>query len=226
MQGTRIVIDGLWRCLCPSVDTFAVSQLNSSVRRGSIRPSLPPTRRRLSGLSRSSLSRSIHGKANVKLQCQGYGTAAEGCETEGCTTLSAVPKSTPSHASFDDVPVTELHDALRHTGTKGDAYKSISDLVEYLIKFRGEKPSLLHYDALVRANADVSKGSADGVASLLREVKEENIKPDSNLYHSALQVYSMAQISPTLNKLRLLIQFCRLLRPTLTICFVMKSCEK
>ena len=107
-------------------------------------------------------------------------------------TSSADPKPSPPYASLDEVPITELHDTLRNIGPKDGAYKSIADLVDYMITSRGEKPSLPLYDALIRANADASYGSADAVANLLREVKEEKIVPDSNLYHSALQVRSMA----------------------------------
>jgi hypothetical protein len=64
--------------------------------------------------------------------------------------------------------------------------------VDYLITSRREKPSLPLYNALIRANADASHGSADAVANLLREVKDENIVPDSNLYHSTLQVRYIA----------------------------------
>lgn len=188
MQLTRIVIDGLWRCICPSIDLFAFPQSNPSLQRSSIRQALRTTKRALSRPSRSLLSHPIHGKANVKLQGRSYGTVAETSGRTSSTTLSAVPKPTPSNSTLDDVPVAELHDTLRNIDAKNGAYRSISDLVGYLIKSRGEIPSLLHYDALIRANADASKGSAEAVANLLREVKEENIIPDSSLYHNALRV--------------------------------------
>jgi hypothetical protein len=192
MQVTRIVIDGLWRCLCPSIDSCLVSPINSSLRRSSIRPTVRPTEWALSQPSKSSFSRSVHGKASTKLEEQGYGPAVQAYGREKSTISSAFPKASPSYGSLDNVPPAELYDALRNIGTKDGTYESIIDIVEYLIKSRGETPSLLHYDALIRANVDASKGSADAVANLLREVKEENILPDSNLYHNALQVCCMA----------------------------------
>jgi hypothetical protein len=94
----------------------------------------------------------------------------------------------PPYNSLDDVPIAQLHETLRNIRTENGAYNRIVELVTYLIKNRGEKPSLLHYDALIRANADAGRGSADIVAHLLREMKQEGIVPDSGLYHSTLQV--------------------------------------
>jgi hypothetical protein len=60
--------------------------------------------------------------------------------------------------------------------------------VEYLITVRGEKPALIHYDSLIRANADAENGSAEVVKDLLTEMKQEGIGADSALYHGVLQV--------------------------------------
>ena len=60
--------------------------------------------------------------------------------------------------------------------------------MEHLIKVRGEKPALLHYDALIRANADAENGSVAVVRELLKEMKVEGVGADSGLYHGVLQV--------------------------------------
>jgi hypothetical protein len=192
MLVTRIAIDGLWRCLCPSMDAIALSQLSPPLRGASIRPCLRTTKRVVSRPSRSFLSRSPHSKTEINLEERGDAITTAIDNITPSKTSSADPKPSPPYASLDEVPITELHDTLRNIGTKDGAYKSIADLVEYMITSRREKPSLPLYDALIRANADASHGSADAVAKLLREVKEEQIVPDSNLYHSALQVCSMA----------------------------------
>lgn len=64
------------------------------------------------------------------------------------------------------------------------------ELVDYMIRIRGEKPALIHYDALVRANAHAMPGSAAAVRTLLAEMKELGIAADSGVYHAALQVCS------------------------------------
>jgi hypothetical protein len=89
---------------------------------------------------------------------------------------------------LDEVPILELHEALRQLRASKSPYGEIADMVEYLVRVRGEKPSLLHYDALIFANADPERGSAEVVAQLLMEMKKEGIVPDSGLYHSALHV--------------------------------------
>ena len=183
MQVTRIAIDGLWHCLCPSFDAIAAYQLIGPLRQASTRPRLNTNKRS----SRSVLSRSINSRTKVRLEERDDATLTVR-RIKPSKTPSAITKSSPLYASLDDVPLKELYDTIRNIGTKDGAYKSITDLVNYLITSRREKPSLPLYDALIRANADASHGSADAVANLLREVKDENIVPDSNLYHSALQV--------------------------------------
>jgi hypothetical protein len=183
MQVTRIAIDGLWRCLCPSFDAIAAYQLIGPLRQASIRPRLNTNKRS----SRSVLSRSINNRTEVRLEEQDD-AALTVRRIKPSKTPSAITKSSPLYASLDDVPLKELYDTIRNIGTKDGAYKSVTDLVNYLVTSRREKPSLPLYDALIRANADASHGSADAVANLLREVKDENIVQDSNLYHSALQV--------------------------------------
>ncbi|RAL62362.1 hypothetical protein DID88_004928 [Monilinia fructigena] len=42
---------------------------------------------------------------------------------------------------------------------------------DYLVKVRQEKPALVHYDALIAANADAENGSAEVVRTLLEEMK-------------------------------------------------------
>jgi pentatricopeptide repeat protein len=80
------------------------------------------------------------------------------------------------------------HDKLRSLRAKEGAFEDIISLVEWLITVAGEEPSLIHYEALIRANADAANGSVDVVKSLLKEMKEEGIGPDSQLYHAVLQV--------------------------------------
>jgi pentatricopeptide repeat protein len=89
------------------------------------------------------------------------------------------------------VPIVYLHERLRQITSEEGAYQRIANLVEYLIKDRGEKPTLIHYDALIRANADAENGSAEVVELLLKEMKEEGIGADSALYHAVLQVLAI-----------------------------------
>lgn len=89
---------------------------------------------------------------------------------------------------WDRDEIDVLHDRLRSYRTQEGNYGRVVGLVEYLIKNRGEKPALIHYDSLIRANADAENGSAECVRTLLVEMKEEGIRGDSGLYHGVLQV--------------------------------------
>jgi hypothetical protein len=190
MPGTRIAIDGLWRCLCPSFDAFAFSQLKAPLRRGASRPSIGSKNPTLLRRARDVSSYSSTDVAKIQPQHQ-YKEQPRVHIQESrnpSTTWNSVRAPAPPYNSLDDVPIAQLHETLRNIRTENGAYNRIVELVTYLIKNRGEKPSLLHYDALIRANADAGRGSADIVAHLLREMNQEGIVPDSGLYHSALQV--------------------------------------
>lgn len=90
--------------------------------------------------------------------------------------------------TWDRDEIDVLHDRLRSYRTQEGNYGRVVGLVEYLVKSRGEKPALIHYDSLIRANADAENGSAECVRALLEEMKKEEIRGDSGLYHGALQV--------------------------------------
>lgn len=87
-----------------------------------------------------------------------------------------------------DRETARLHSKLRVFRSEENAYHKVTELVEYLICGRGEKPALIHYESLIRANADAEHGSADVVKKLLAEMKQEGIAADSGLYHGVLQV--------------------------------------
>lgn len=96
-----------------------------------------------------------------------------------------------SHPEFDGVDLSLLHHKLQSLTKTKDSYVQIGELVTYLIRNRGEQPSLVHYDALIRANADADLGSADVVRFLLQEMKDLGIGADSGLYHGVLQVLTI-----------------------------------
>ncbi|KUJ17029.1 uncharacterized protein LY89DRAFT_585556 [Mollisia scopiformis] len=98
----------------------------------------------------------------------------------------------PKHRTdFDDIPLVHLHDQLAKLIKTKDGYFRICELVTYLLEDRGEKPSLVHYDALIRANAVAEYGGADVVKHLLQEMKELGIGADNGLYHGVLQVLAI-----------------------------------
>jgi len=72
--------------------------------------------------------------------------------------------------------------------TTPNNYFKIARLVQFLIEYRGEQPSVEHYDALIRANSDAEYGSVEVARRLLQEMQREGVQPNSSVYHSILQV--------------------------------------
>ena len=263
MPVTRIPIDGLWRCLCPSIDAIAVScyttstfpATNPSIRRptgskrltrrnfhSSIRvqrqppedapprwgrpidakkgfrwgrnpfftsesqweiPSQPPQESLQDDLALSEAldadnadriinagaeeSQLIVRKVNAELVPPQPRRMVLDLYAPPVRKVSVVREPIPPPA-MEHVPIAHIHDRLRRIRTEEGAFEKITELVQSLITVKEEKLALIHYDALIRANADAENGSVDAVKLLLNEMKEEGIGADSGLYHAVLQV--------------------------------------
>ncbi|OBT66155.1 hypothetical protein VE03_05073 [Pseudogymnoascus sp. 23342-1-I1] len=97
----------------------------------------------------------------------------------------------PPAENWGALSIIELHDILRTVRDESGSYQKTIDLVQYLIRDRGERPNVRHFDALIRANADAERGSAEEVEGLLKEMDEQGIIGDSGLYHSVLMTLAV-----------------------------------
>lgn len=168
----RVPLDGLSRCLCPLLDSTILSS-HRRIRRPILSARRPHINIQATAASRLCQRRGYNGQ-----------TAAYKAATKN--TASFTPNEDPE---LTDLPIEQLHDRLRWSPHEAeDAYKKTTSLVHYLITERGEKPSLIHYNALISINADAQLGSAAVVEELLAEMKEQQINADSGLYHNVLQV--------------------------------------
>ncbi|KAH8659178.1 hypothetical protein BGZ60DRAFT_382317 [Tricladium varicosporioides] len=189
MPPIRIPIDGLWRCLCPSVESIA-----SLTSARCMRPRQNSTFR----------SRRVNGTFDI-LRSQAFHTSRRRRE-ETPTTEVSNGHTTNDNASIiryergsprkNDHPLDvasthQIHDRLWQLKTAPDSFDAIVEAVRYLIMVRGEKPAITHYDALIRANCDAKKGSVVAVKRLLEDMREANIGPNSELYHAVLQVLAI-----------------------------------
>ncbi|KAJ5052330.1 uncharacterized protein L3040_002082 [Drepanopeziza brunnea f. sp. 'multigermtubi'] len=93
--------------------------------------------------------------------------------------------------ALDHLSILQIHDLLRNVRAEKKSYERVVSIVEYLILDRGEKPALIHYDSLIRANASCTRGSAGSVRMLMEEMKAYGIIADSGLYHGALQALAI-----------------------------------
>ncbi|ESZ90488.1 hypothetical protein SBOR_9118 [Sclerotinia borealis F-4128] len=181
MTATRIPIDGLWRCLCPSINTFIFAR--------------PVT---FNQLPRKVLNRPLvkNKKLPTCLKRPFHTTTAHSLPV---LNGQYVPRSRhhkpkihgPKPINLGKLNNEEIHDRLRQLKTEEGAYSQVAEVVEYLVKVRQEKPALIHYDALIAANADAEHGSAEVVRTLLEEMKGLRIGGDSGLYHTVLQVLAI-----------------------------------
>jgi len=85
--------------------------------------------------------------------------------------------------------IGEINESLKSAPAGNEnPFEITSFRVDYLISQRLEKPSLIHYNALVRINAYARLGSAAVVEELMEDMKEHGIQPNSEFYHNVLQV--------------------------------------
>lgn len=166
----RIVIDGLWRCLCPSIDAALSAKY------------LPATRIHANDLQRR--SRWLH-------QTRAAHTDAD--------SQRPIPNPTRSYSSTDVYYVSKLRhlstkalyevlQKLRGQHVHDDQPIRIKRVVRYLIEDRGEKPNIFLYEALVVANWDSKIGSADELVRIWNEMRAASIPPSQRFLHAALKV--------------------------------------
>ncbi|KZF23322.1 hypothetical protein L228DRAFT_282057 [Xylona heveae TC161] len=186
MPVTKIAIDGLWHCLCPSIE--AAGALRSSfgrvpsrralLRRSSSIPfprNAPHTQRRL-------FSRTIRNPEQASASSTFNVSSYEQNSVDQSTVLSGESLASES--------TEHLYEVLRSAAAQGQ-YERVLELVNYLVKHRHEEPNLRLYSALLLANVDPNHGIATRITAILDEMSRERIGADSGFYHAALKVLSI-----------------------------------
>lgn len=222
MPGDRIAVDGLWRCLCPSIDIVSLSKPFNLWHIPRARPA--PALAHRSALSRSPQQqcqrqcRRQHGQAaplpdhTARLHRASGGTRV--------AYLRRLSKRNPwipgtvfhgldsFSAKLDSIPTRTLYAALNELQGADKTYIPLTRLVEYLVKERGERPNATLYESLIRANVDKHYGSAKAAAQLLKEAQSHNIPTTLEMCQSLLDVRHPARVCYLPSAARL-IQVCR-----------------
>ncbi|KAK2771080.1 pentatricopeptide repeat protein [Colletotrichum kahawae] len=194
MSGSRIVFDGLWRCLCPSVDAYAAATLLSSP--AIVRPS-PATRPRLP----STLTTRPRA---VRTQCRRYGggvvhhAASTQKELEDARSrLVPVKDEPPARQRQRDpsqpdpmealraAPEAAVYEALEVLRGQPKSFEKVATIITHLVTDRNAELSPALYEHLVVAMADV-QGSAAMLAQLFAEMRELHLAPSPAIHHAAL----------------------------------------
>ncbi|TRX96550.1 hypothetical protein FHL15_002452 [Xylaria flabelliformis] len=197
MPGDRIVVDGLWRCLCPSIDVVSLFKPCNQWQ-------IPRAR------STSLSGRSIPSK-HTRQQCRRQYTQVasvpekkarqnEDFEKSRVDYLKRLAKRSPwipgavlrdldsFNTKLDKIPTRTIYAALKELQNAEDTFFSITRLVEYLVKERGEGPNAALYESLIKANINKQYGSAKVAAQLLKEVQSRNIPTTPEIYQALLEV--------------------------------------
>ncbi|KAI4867811.1 hypothetical protein F4820DRAFT_456692 [Hypoxylon rubiginosum] len=197
MPGGRIIIDDLWRCLCPSVDIASVSRL--------IGPSRSPRQRLNPPFGHNPRA---HGRQDRREYRRVATTTSadqirpdrDEIERSRIEYLKRLAKRSPwipgalfegidSFATkLDRIPTKTIYAALKQLPRAQGTYHSVVKLVEYLVKERKERPNAILYESLIRANVDKNHGSAEVASQLLKEIEKTGIPVTPQIYQALLEV--------------------------------------
>ncbi|KAL0933299.1 pentatricopeptide repeat protein [Colletotrichum truncatum] len=196
MSGSRMVFDGLWRCLCPSVDAHVASRLLSS-------PALPrpkrPTKQHFSHVDtrhhvlRTQCRRYGGGPASSAIPSSenGHGIGGNLTPRDGLAEAdrrynepSADIEPDPS-AALRVAPVSAIYEALEVLRGQQRSFKKVARILTHLVTARDIELTPVLYEHLATAMADV-QGSAAMLAQLFAEMRQLQLTPSPAICHAAL----------------------------------------
>jgi hypothetical protein len=166
---TSYIFDGLWRCLCPSIDAVLLAKAASGSFR---RPSRPPAVRRFH------TSRRTHGHHHPQNVALPPTTVDD---------LIKLGGNDPNHRTLHDAPTETIYEALTELRRRQSQQNKIKLLVRHLVEVRDEQPNVSLYDALVTTSWDTG-GSAVILDAVMKDMKKSGITPTVGFYHTALRV--------------------------------------
>jgi hypothetical protein len=207
MPGERIVLDGLWRCLCPSVDS---ARLVKALQTPVFRQRLPPIHRSIAKLHAphqqyvrtygTLLRRRSGAMTNETRYKKRVAENTDRVSQDRARYINRLWKRNPGlplslfggQGSFDKAlqsfDTRAIIDILREFVAIEGQYHAICKLVQYLVVNRQQKPDAFLYECLIKANVDPRYGSARVVANLLKEMESHGCLPTSAIYHGVLDV--------------------------------------
>lgn len=200
MSGTRITLDGLWNCLCPSVDAASLLKICSGptvFRPRTYLPRLLPLPSRPECQARpfhyTSRRPTKSDDRQLAFTKYAYGRVREGQGEDKSITVKDLLRNDGLRTNgglsskLHGAPTTVIYETLRALQGKSGQRHKIRAIVEYLVKSREEKPNAFLYEALIASNWDVA-GSAAEVKDLMDEMRSLGIAGTASLYHAALRV--------------------------------------
>lgn len=211
MSGARITIDGLWRCLCPSIDAVTFTRAVSTPH--PYRPRLSPHRNRrtrpLHTTPRRLQDRLVQPNEKAtkdplpSAEWETWEDLAHSSQKEKPAATAPPPSSAKTvdpenvrrilkvkdaHDVPADVTNEEILEALRFTrDLQRPNWRTLTTILVRHLLAKGVPPNTFIYETLLLAHAH-PEGSAKVVDSLLSEMRENKIPWSSTTYHNALRV--------------------------------------
>ncbi|KAI0409574.1 hypothetical protein F4802DRAFT_604272 [Xylaria palmicola] len=200
MPGDRIVVDGLWRCLCPSIDLVSLSKPFDLWRSPRGQPRLRLAHRSRSEYPHQPCRRPYGHAALLGHRAQPAIQPNDEAEKSRVDYLKRLARRSPwvpgaffqgldsFNAKLDKMPTRTIYAALKELQDVEKTYFPITRLVEYLVKERGERPNAVLYESLIKANTDKQHGSAKAAAQILQEIQSHHIVTTPEIYWALLEV--------------------------------------
>jgi hypothetical protein len=200
---SKLAIDELWACLCPSWNATALLRGPARIPRARNIPrclNAPPTRRAYStegqfedrGLNTRRLeARSRHFDAVYNPSNRDPAKIyRESIPVWKPAQQQQQDKFQEPEVDLSTVSTNSLYNRLRVAAAQGEYYKT-RQLVEFLVRERREKPSVEHYNALILSNVSADPGTAWRVHDLLAEMQQAGLQLDAATCHAVLKVLAV-----------------------------------
>ncbi|KAK3487716.1 uncharacterized protein B0T23DRAFT_212797 [Neurospora hispaniola] len=203
MPPPRQVIDGLWRCLCPSVDATLLAKAPTLSSTSAIRSRSRVSRK--DGLHRHrgarSLSQQSHGyRANIDSFVSPdlyiepkWPQSQQKSETVADATVTAteiIQATNDLTEVLKEASTPVIYEALRELRNHHGQHGKIRPIIQFLLNNRKEKPNPFIYESLVVANWDIT-GSADELGFIFDSMVAAGVEPSIGVLQSALKALAV-----------------------------------
>jgi hypothetical protein len=196
MPQRRLILDGLWYCLCPSFNLATLRRPgvslikgNRDLQSGRLPIRTPLSRRCYSSSRPASAGKGSTGKETAPDNASSTVAPAEQRNTQPGPSKTAHPNhfiGVPENLAGQSTAI--LESKLKELSPRGPKIHSTMQILHTLVRMRHVRPGVRHYRALILANADPERGSPDVLRGLLTEMEQNGIPADSGTLHAALQV--------------------------------------
>lgn len=202
MAGTQWILDGLWKCLCPSFERLARRQAAQSFP---IKRCTAPPRRHTPSVARFHQLLSVQPsrpeeadlrQASLKEQddkmCQAEPPRKRAVHAS--VTVADLIRDQGKFNTLADAPNDVVLEALDELLLRQGQFNKARTFASHLLQSKFGINATGVYNALIATNWDPN-GSADDVDATLRTMSEHKIEKTSQTYHNALWVGGALHLS-------------------------------